>query len=248
MIRVRIITILIACIFCYMMTACSKLSSQQPPAVDSTEGRKINAAKINVRLGMAYLERKDLKRSKQKFLMAMEEAPELPEVWYSMAYFLENTGGNQQANAYYLKAISLAPKRGDTLNNYGTYLCRTGKYKTAIQYFVQAAHDQDYLDPSAALENAGLCALKIPNKPMAMYYFKKAVEHDSGRATSLEELAKLNYQTGNYQVAAQRLRQFEAVWLPRQPPSNWRRNLKSSAKTDAKLYNDEVCFVFDHCE
>lgn len=160
-------------------------------STENNEKNKAKTAEINVRLGMAYLEQHDYQRSKRKLLLAQQEAPKLPEVWYAMAYFLESTGNKQEAKAYYLKALNLAPKRGDVNNNYGTYLCRMGEYQDAIKRFIIASQDTDYLDPSSAYENAGLCALKIPDDKLAKHYFQLALEQDSTLPVSRGELAKL---------------------------------------------------------
>lgn len=158
--------------------------------------QQMQNAEINLQLGMAYLLRQDIPRAKQKLLIASEEAPQLPEVWYSLAYFNEVTGNKSIANEYYLKAIKLAPYRGDTHNNYGTYLCRQGHYKEAIIQFNLAFEDPDYLNAGSAYENAGLCALKIPDKKQAKEYLLLAKEKDPKRFKSYRQLERLN-ENGN---------------------------------------------------
>jgi type IV pilus assembly protein PilF len=161
------------------------------PNDEISEEKKISTAKINVQLGMAYLARQDVERAKQKLLLAISQAPKAPETWYSFAYFLEKTNNASDAKKNYLKALHLAPKRGDTNNNYGTFLCRQGDYVNAIKYFMIASKDPNYLETASAYENAGLCSLKIPNKQIAKLYFKKAIAYDPTRTISLAELKKL---------------------------------------------------------
>lgn len=156
--------------------------------------RKINTGKINAQLGIAYLEKNDVQRAKQKLLLALEQAPSIPETWYSMAYFLETTGDKHEAEKHYLKAIALAPSQGEAKNNYGTFLCRTGHYQAAIQQFLLAAHDHNYINPAAAYENAGLCALRIPDQKKARYYFQQALKRDSSRLLSSQKLGSMNAQ------------------------------------------------------
>lgn len=196
---------------CLFLTACSTGRTENT----STESnKKENAAQINTRLGLAYLQRHDIQRAKQKLLMALDQDPALPEPWYAMAYLLQITGNNEQANKYYLKAIELAPGRGDTSNNYGTFLCRTGKYDDAIKQFIIATKDPKYLNTASAYENAGLCALKIPNNALAMQYFNRAIEEDPMRPTTLIELAQLNYKKGDIQLAKHQLDQFLQLSSP----------------------------------
>ncbi|VVC77068.1 Photosystem I assembly protein Ycf3 [Aquicella siphonis] len=179
-----------------------------------TDTKMVSAAKINDRLGMAYLERNDIQRAKQKFILALDEAPHIPETWYSMAYFMESTGNKEEAKKYYLKAIEVAPGRGDALNNYGTYLCRAGDYRGAVNYFVKATQDPKYLQAASAYENAGICALKIPSEQDAKKYFTKALAEDPQRPASLIELAELNYKQGDYKLSRQQLDQHLQLASP----------------------------------
>jgi type IV pilus assembly protein PilF len=169
-----------------MLVGCN--SAKRSEAYDKQNTR---TAKINVQLGLAYLEQHNIRRAKQKLLLAVDEAPSSPEAWYSLAYFYEATGNHELADKYYLKAIRIAPKRGDSQNNYGTFLCRTKHYQEAIQHFLIAVHDNNYLNPADAYENAGLCALTIPDKKLAAEYFRRAIMEDPSRPISEKQLAKL---------------------------------------------------------
>ncbi len=209
-----------------LLTALSFLwacSSQQSLMLSD---QKVRIAKINTELGMAYLSNNDVEKAKRKFLMALEQAPDLPEAWYSMGYYLEVTGDTDQAKTHYLKAIQLAPKNGEAHNNYGTFLCRIGDYKNGIEQFMLAIKDPQYVQTAAAYENSALCALKIPDLKMAMLYFDKALRHDPRLTISLFELAKLDYHFGYYQEAEMRLNQYLS-YAPATPQSD---QLKSQLK------------------
>lgn len=188
-------------------------SSMMHPDTDRKAEKRLQAAKANTQLGMAYLQKHEIQHAKQKLLLALDEAPKLPEAWYAMAYLMEVTG-DPNANRYYLKAIDLAPKKGDVHNNYGTYLCRNGEYKEAVQHFMIAIRDPDYLESASAYENAGLCALKIPDKKLALTYFNRSIQEDPNRPGALLEAATLNYETKNYAVAKTQLAQFQSISAP----------------------------------
>nr|WP_241480565.1 type IV pilus biogenesis/stability protein PilW [Legionella norrlandica] len=96
-----------------------------------------------------------------------------------------------QAKLYYHKAILLSGNDGAQLNNYGAFLCRQGDYKNAEIYFLKAVKDQNYVNTSGAYENAGLCAMAVPDDEKAMLYFTKALNQDPSRKESLYELVKL---------------------------------------------------------
>jgi len=175
---------------------------------------QVRSASVNTQLGMAYLQKGDVQRAKLKFLNAIDEAPLVPDAWYSMGYFLEVTGQKEQAKAHYLQAIKLDPTNGVGHNNYGTFLCRAGQYQAGIDQFMLSAQDPRYLQIASAYENAGLCALKIPNHKLAYDYFNKAIINDPHLATSYLELAKLDIATGQYTTARNHLSGFLNVSPP----------------------------------
>lgn len=192
---------------------------------------KWEIAKINAQLGMAYLEQKNVQRAKQKLLMALQQGPNIPEPWYSMAYFLEATGNKAEASKYYLKAVELAPQRGDVQNNYGTFLCRSGRYQESIKHFMLAAKTEDYLDPAAAYENAGMCSMKMEAYSQAATFFNQALLKDPARTFSLLKLAEVDLKMKKYKEAKEMLVQYSYV---ASPSDEYNRLSKQLTKETAK--------------
>ena len=155
------------------------------------------AATYNVQLGLGYLKQGDRPRAKRKLLTAIKQAPNSPDVNSAMAYYFEQSNEMEKAKKYYLKAIDLSSSSGAQLNNYGTFLCRIGDYTHAEPYFLKAVKDEQYIHTSGAYENAGLCALEVPDVAKAKQYFTLALNHDPSRRESLLELVKLAQKKGN---------------------------------------------------
>ncbi len=173
---------------CLSLSACVTDNGMSKANLDN---KIITAANANIQLGMNYLTTNQPQMAQQKLLAAIRIAPDYAPSWYTMAYYLEVTGQLAQANNDYLIAIRLAPKSGDSLNNYGTFLCHTGKAKASLLYFIKAAQDPDYLDSAGAFENAGLCAELIPDNTLAIKYFKVALQRDPNLVRSEVQLRKL---------------------------------------------------------
>jgi len=150
------------------------------------------AADDNVKLGLAYLQEGNTPRAKEKLLMAVEQAPRWAVAKDALGYFFEVTGDKKTAEKYYQQAIILSPYDGASLNNYGTFLCRDHRPVEAEKMFLKAAIIPDYLNTAEAYENAGLCALTIPDKNKAKIYFEKALQQEPQRKISARELEKLN--------------------------------------------------------
>lgn len=185
-----------------ILSGCQSTTDNNP-SINTAVNNKPNqkAAAINTDLGIGYLRQGNVQRAKSKLLLAMQQAPGWPPALDAMAYYLETTGENEQAEKYYREAIRIAPNDGASQNNYGTFLCKSGKYNQAIEHFMKAVKDPDYLDNAEAYENAGLCALKIPQNNVAYQYFVKALKLDPRRDTSMLELANLMLKSQRYEEA-----------------------------------------------
>ncbi|MBX9705885.1 MAG: tetratricopeptide repeat protein, partial [Gammaproteobacteria bacterium] len=105
--------------------------------------------------------------------------------------------------------------------NYGTFLCRQGQYPAALTQFEQAAKDPNYLTPANSLENAGLCALLIPDQNKAIAYFQAALQKNPNMSTSILQLGEIYYSKGDFTQSYKYLEQYlkgneptaEALWL-----------------------------------
>ncbi|MCW8385556.1 type IV pilus biogenesis/stability protein PilW [Fluoribacter dumoffii] len=180
---------------CLLLQACThdKESEEQ----NFKKPNLSKAASYNVQLGLGYLKQGDRPRAKKKLITALEQEPTSPDVNSAMAYYFEQTKELDQAEKYYIKALSLSGNAGAQLNNYGAFLCRQGDYKKAESYFLKAVSDLKYVHTAGAYENAGLCALSVPNEDKAKIYFVKALNQDPSRKVSFYELLKLEVKAGN---------------------------------------------------
>ncbi len=167
-------------------------------ASNQAEQHNPTAAEYNIRLGMGYFQEGQVDRAREKFLRALKQAPNLPEVQLAMGYFLLELKQVDQAKSYYERALKLAPNSPEVQNNFGVYLCRIGEYQKSIGYFVKVAKNEQYLHPDAAYENAGLCALKIPDKEQARRYFEEAKRYNPLRKQTLLEIRRLKGYHDNY--------------------------------------------------
>ncbi|MEN9917169.1 MAG: type pilus biosis protein PilF [Pseudomonadota bacterium] len=203
---------IIVIFFIVTLVACSIFPKSKTPISGS------QASDVNVQLGLAYLETGDVQRAHQKLLLAEQQSPGSLKAKGAMGYFLESTGNSPSADAYYRRAITLNPKSGAAQNNYGSFLCRRGRYAEADQHFLLALQDPSYLNTAQVYENAGLCAMQIPDTEKAMRYFTQAISQDPNRAISWLELGRINYQAKDYQQAQQYLDRY--MQLVKEPTAN----------------------------
>lgn len=218
-------------IFCILMsilllTGCSTTTAPESPISNKNVETAVSepnttAADYNIQLGMGYLDEGDVSRAKRKFLLAMDQAPDWPPVQEALGYFFENTGETNTAEKHYQKAIELDPTSGSAQNNYGTFLCKLKKYEEADKHFMLAVQDSKYLKTAEAYENAGLCAMQIPDNVKAAAYFSKAIAQDPKRSSSYLELAQINYQQGQYELAQKYFAQYQLLVSELDPEALW---------------------------
>lgn len=128
-----------------------------------------------------------------------------------------------KAEADFQRAMSLAPNDPDVNNNYGWYLCETGKERQSIVYYLNALKNPLYVTPERAYANAGRCALKAGDLEGAENYLQQALRLASDGAPETRlQMASLYYQRAAYENARrllnEALKQMEpptasALWL-----------------------------------
>lgn len=198
-------------IYVLLIGLLSSCQSVPDGIITNSKSQKQDVVALNVQLGMRYLAQGNTPRAKQKLLTALKWDSNSLSAITAMAYFMEKTGEQKKAQALYQKALALKPLQGEPLNNYGTFLCRNGNFKEAESYFLKAVNDVNYVNTAGAYENAGLCALQVPDRSKAASYFKMALKHDPKRRQSIQGLLRICLQQDKLNKAQQYLKQYQAV-------------------------------------
>ncbi|PHI36499.1 type IV pilus biogenesis/stability protein PilW [Pseudoalteromonas sp. GCY] len=157
-----------------------------------------NAARTRIALALQYLNSGNTTSAKFNLERALQLAPKLAEAHYTLAYYYEQVGEQQRADNAYQAALDIEPDNPDTLNNYGTFLCRVGQYNKASQYFFKAIEVPSYLRVSASYENLALCALKQNEYSLAEEYLQSAIKHNAQQMSSQLALAGLYYARSDF--------------------------------------------------
>lgn len=200
----------------WLLSACSAAApNTDNSAVKNGQTPNLKlAAQYNVQLGVSYLQQGDTTLAKQKLILATEQDPNSVAAWNGMAYFMQTTDNNIEAQKAYQKALAIDPNAGDTLNNYGVFLCQQGQARTAVTYFQKAVSDSHYANTAQAYENAGLCALKVPDTRQAEQFFIKALDNDSKLPTSCLALSTLAFNKGDIDRAQYYLNRYNQLARP----------------------------------
>ncbi len=130
---------------------------------------------------------------------------------------------NEKAEADFARALSRAPDDPEVNNNYGWFLCETGRERQSIAYFEKALKDPLYETPDRAHTNAGSCLLKVGDLDAAQGFLLQAIRVSrTGAVQAKVALARLLYARANWQESSHYLNEAmrllnppsaEALWL-----------------------------------
>jgi type IV pilus assembly protein PilF len=136
------------------------------------------AASINAKLGIAYLQQNRATIAKHKLLLAIKQAPYDAQVHNAIGYFFAHTGEPKLAENHYLYALKYAKEKAFIWHNYGSFLYQQNRYKEALQYFLLAARDANSLFEARAYACASNAASKLKKDNLAKQYRQEALLHD----------------------------------------------------------------------
>lgn len=190
-------------------------------ASDKPEPDPERRSRIRVELGAALYQQGSYAQALQEVQSALAIDPSYAQAWGLLGLIQMDLGDRGRAEEAFRRALSLAPDDSEIRNNYGWYLCQTGRPRESIAEFQAALRNPLYATPARPLHNAGICSLRTGDTSAAEAYFQRAFQIDPGNPVSMYHLAELNLRRGNIEQArfhAQRLlasypASAETLWL-----------------------------------
>jgi type IV pilus assembly protein PilF len=192
-----------------------------------------NRARIHTELGAMYFQSGHMSAALDEFRIALTADSEYVQAYSIRGLVYGQLKEYDRAEADFRHALNISPNDPEVNNNYGWYLCETGKERQSIAYFLQALKNPLYATPERAYSNAGACALKAGDLDGAQRYLLTAVSmgrDDSG--VSRLQLAKIFYQRGINEEARIYLNDALKQMEPPTPEALW-----LGARLERKLGN-----------
>ena len=174
------------------------------PAIDDLkpDSNTPQMASLNeVALAQEYIRDGHYEVALDRLQRAVKLDPLSADAYTMLGLLYEKINRPEQAEANYAKSAKLAPNKGDILNNYGAWLCRSGHPVEADALFRSALNDPFYKTPAVAIGNAATCALKAGKPELAEAYYRQILTVDAANALALQEMATLSYQRADYMRA-----------------------------------------------
>lgn len=112
------------------------------------------------------------------------------------------------------KALRLARGDPEINNNFGWFLCQTGREQRSIAYFMTAVHNPFYATPTKAYTNAGICALRLKDDKAAEDNLMQALRLAPANTQAMFWLGELTYRQGRHPEARQWVSEVEKLQEP----------------------------------
>jgi type IV pilus assembly protein PilF len=167
-------------------------------AEESDERRR---ARIRLELAAGYYQQGNYSVALEEIRVALQVDPNYPAAFGILGLIYMDLGDKPKADESFQRALRLAPRDADLNNNYGWYLCQSGRAKESIKFFNLALEDRLYTTPAKPLHNAGICSLKSNDLRNAEAYFRRAFQVEPANPVTNYQLALLNLNRNEFEQA-----------------------------------------------
>lgn len=187
-----------------------------PRSVDQAVSRQTatsdagQRAKVHTELGQLYLREGSHEVALERARVAIEAESGYAPAHNLMGLVYMALRQNQLSEQSFRRALQLAPGDPEINNDFGWFLCQTGKPKESIANFRVAISNPLYQVPGKALTNAGLCALMSKDDRQAEDFLARAIRLDRANLTALFWLADITYRSNRLDDARQIIKDLHA--------------------------------------
>lgn len=203
-IRWRLAFVLAVCSVLFQLPLAHAQKSEPPPpeAMRSATPKDVHTrAKLRTELAALYFQGGDYIVALEELTLALSVNPDYAPAYSLRGLVLYYIKEFASAERDFKRALSLDEKNPEINNNYGWFLCQTGKVKESIDYFQRAIKNPLYRTPEIAWLNAGSCYIKINELDAAEDALRRILRFTPDNPQALYNLAQVAYKRGNFEAA-----------------------------------------------
>ncbi|SMB25473.1 Type IV fimbrial biogenesis protein [Sterolibacterium denitrificans] len=222
-------------------------SAEQPVSQQAATSDSQQRAKVHTELGALYLQNANLAVALDEARVALSADPGYAPAYSLMGLTYMQMRENASAEKSFEQALRIAPNDPEINNNFGWFLCQTGREQRSLSYFNIAIKSPLYATPAMPLTNAGICLLRLKDDKGAEEYFMRALKFDPENIRAIFLLADICYRQDRLSAARLHLSELqklvepsaELVWLALRIERK-SGNRQSEARYAAQLRQDFV--------
>lgn len=176
-----------------------QVTAQPQPAATPADPRR--RASVRLQLASSYFAQREFRIALEEAQLAIQADPNLADAYGLLGLIYMELDQRAEADANFSRALRLAPDSPELANNYGWFLCRSGRTKEALELFERAAANRMYSTPALALQNAGVCLFDQRDLRGAESYLRRSFEMDASPALIKFQLARVYLALGEVERA-----------------------------------------------
>ena len=198
--RSVVVRLIVAGLSAISLSACVSTSNNESGALSSTtqeDNLERKRAKIRLELAANYFQQGQAKTALEEVNNALAADGSYADAHVFKGVVLMDAKQYPAAEISFKQALTLTPNDPDANNTYGWFLCQTNRVSDSIALFNKAAQTPFYATPAKPLQNAGICAAKQNNYPLAESYLLRAQQIDPNQITTLYHLGLVYVSMGD---------------------------------------------------
>jgi type IV pilus assembly protein PilF len=207
-----------------VLSGCASTPGQGPledlkTSSDQTDADK--RARVRLELAAGYFSRGQATTALDEVKLALAARPDLPEAFNLRGLIYASMGEPRLAEESFRRALQLAPRDADVMNNYAWFLCQAGRLAESDVLFRQALAQPQYRDTVRTLMAQGICLARAQRWPEAEAALSRAYELDPGNPVSGFHLSDFLFRKGEYERARFYIRRVNQRGEFASPQSLW---------------------------
>lgn len=172
--------------------------SVAPPTDDMSNARR---AGVRLELASLYFGRGQTETALTEIDHAIKAEPENGPAYNLRGLIYASLGDPVQAESSFRRALQINPRDADTMQNYGWFLCQSGRYAEAEKQFESALIQPNYRGTAMTLRAMGNCQARDNRLADAEKSLMRSYQIDPSNPATAVNLAEVQYRLGEYERA-----------------------------------------------
>jgi type IV pilus assembly protein PilF len=194
-----------------LLLAATLLSGCAGPAPAGSDGRDIRTAsdltdndrraRVRMELAGGYFGRGQFTTALDEVKLALVARPDLPEAFNLRGLIYAAMNEPALAEESFQRALQLAPRDNDTMQNYGWFMCQQRRYPEADAMFERALASPQNREINRTLLAQGVCHARAGRLRDAERTLTRALELDTANPVTTFNLSDVLYRLGDLERA-----------------------------------------------
>lgn len=210
-------------------------NNDRAPRTASDQTDPERRARVRLELAALYLGRGQSSTALDEVKRAIAAKPDLAEAYSLRGLIYASMGEPTLAEESFQRSLTLAPRDGDAMHNFGWFLCQQRRYAEADAQFNAAIAQTQYRDTVRSLLAQGVCLARAGRWPEAEQALARSYELDPANPVTAYNLSEVLMRRGELDRARFYVGRINAV-----PELATAQSLWLAARIERKLGNGQA--------